>query len=259
MKFYLLAISLSIGCFTGILQTQNISIAETELSKTLDCTETELEAIIDQYQTREENLKRLSKQFFDSINEIEHCDREYSEDSNSTAQTNNAKGEALDNQLSDQTVIGSSDGKSPKGSMQNTQNADKKPPLENSNSSTKSDVGNPSDNTATASSSIIGTNLEVDSASAKTTAMPGMIGTAITPLRVQTQITQPNVDEVNDIREQPEVQLTNGKIPDDIPAGDNDSAFEAQIRAAAAAETNPEIQKNLWNEYRQYKGLPAKE
>jgi hypothetical protein len=53
--------------------------------------------------------------------------------------------------------------------------------------------------------------------------------------------------------------LTNGKIPDDIPAGDNDSAFEAQIRAAAMAETDPDIQKNLWNEYRRYKGLPEQE
>jgi uncharacterized protein YmfQ (DUF2313 family) len=48
--------------------------------------------------------------------------------------------------------------------------------------------------------------------------------------------------------------LTNGKIPDD-----NDSVFEAQIRAAAIAETDPDTQKNLWNEYRRYKGLPEKE
>ena len=53
-----------------------------------------------------------------------------------------------------------------------------------------------------------------------------------------------------------DLRLTNGKTPDDIPDSDNDSVFEAQIRAAAMAETNPATKKNLWNEYRRYKGLP---
>jgi hypothetical protein len=51
----------------------------------------------------------------------------------------------------------------------------------------------------------------------------------------------------------------NGAIPDDIPPADNDSVFEAQIRAAAENETDPEVKKNLWNEYRKYKGLPIEE
>jgi len=49
-----------------------------------------------------------------------------------------------------------------------------------------------------------------------------------------------------------------GKIPDDIPPVDNDSVLEAQIRHAAMIETDPVIQEKLWNEYRKYKGLPAK-
>ena len=53
-----------------------------------------------------------------------------------------------------------------------------------------------------------------------------------------------------------DLRLTNGKTPDDIPAAENDSVFEAQIRAAAMAETDPDTKKNLWNEYRRYKGLP---
>ncbi|MDQ6996208.1 MAG: hypothetical protein Q9M82_01960 [Mariprofundus sp.] len=48
-----------------------------------------------------------------------------------------------------------------------------------------------------------------------------------------------------------------GKIPDDIPAVDNDSILEAQIRQAAMNETNPAIKAKLWNEYRKYKGLPV--
>jgi len=47
----------------------------------------------------------------------------------------------------------------------------------------------------------------------------------------------------------------NGKAPEDIPAGDNDSILESQIRAAAMAETDPVKKALLWNEYRQYKGL----
>ena len=44
----------------------------------------------------------------------------------------------------------------------------------------------------------------------------------------------------------------NGKIPEDIPPADNDDAIAAQIRVAAEAETDPEIRKKLWDEYRKY-------
>ncbi len=47
----------------------------------------------------------------------------------------------------------------------------------------------------------------------------------------------------------------NGKIPEDIPTADNDDAIAAQIRVAAEAETDPEIRKKLWDEYRKYKGM----
>lgn len=47
----------------------------------------------------------------------------------------------------------------------------------------------------------------------------------------------------------------NGKIPEDIPPAENDDAIAAQIRLAAEAETDPEIRKKLWNEYRKYKGM----
>jgi hypothetical protein len=47
----------------------------------------------------------------------------------------------------------------------------------------------------------------------------------------------------------------NGKIPEDIPPAENDDAIAAQIRIAAEAETDPEVRKKLWNEYRKYKGM----
>lgn len=50
----------------------------------------------------------------------------------------------------------------------------------------------------------------------------------------------------------------NGKIPEDIPAADNDSVLEAQIRRAAINEADPKTKARLWNEYRKYKGLPTR-
>jgi hypothetical protein len=47
----------------------------------------------------------------------------------------------------------------------------------------------------------------------------------------------------------------NGKVPEDIPPGDNDSVLEAQIRQAAINETDPEVRARLWDEYRRYKGI----
>ncbi len=48
----------------------------------------------------------------------------------------------------------------------------------------------------------------------------------------------------------------NGQPPADIPPTDNDDIIAAQIRQAAETETDPEIQAELWNEYRKYKNLP---
>ena len=50
--------------------------------------------------------------------------------------------------------------------------------------------------------------------------------------------------------------MKNGKIPEDIPDAKNDDALAAQIRYAAENEKDPEKRKQLWNEYRKYKGLP---
>ncbi len=54
------------------------------------------------------------------------------------------------------------------------------------------------------------------------------------------------------------ISVANGKLPDDIPLADNDSALAAQIRHAAENETDPVKKAQLWNEYRKYKGLPQK-
>lgn len=50
-----------------------------------------------------------------------------------------------------------------------------------------------------------------------------------------------------------------GKLPEDIPPAENDDILAAQIRYAAEQETDPVKKKQLWDEYRKYKGLaPSK-
>ncbi|MEE8288562.1 MAG: hypothetical protein V3R25_04010, partial [Nitrosomonadaceae bacterium] len=46
------------------------------------------------------------------------------------------------------------------------------------------------------------------------------------------------------------ISVANGKLPEDIPSADNDSALAAQIRHAAENETDPVKKAQLWNEYR---------
>ena len=54
------------------------------------------------------------------------------------------------------------------------------------------------------------------------------------------------------------MQSSSGKLPEDIPPAQNDDALAAQIRYAAESETDPVKSKQLWNEYRKYKGLATK-
>ena len=68
------------GCAFTCWQFASDVNADTEFSKMLDCTEIELEAVIDQDASRKDNLARLSKQFFQSVNTIEHCNRAQNRD-----------------------------------------------------------------------------------------------------------------------------------------------------------------------------------
>ena len=193
--------------------------ATTELSKMHDCTEIELEAVIDQDASREDNLVRLSQQFFQSVNKIEHCDRE---------------------QDSIEAASSTSNGSTPFSA-----NTDGSDAARDSSAMAGS----------TASSSLVGTNFnqtmtETDQPFASPSAS-NVAGTIPQPASAETNTTGAQADATEQ-----DLTLTNGKTPDDIPDADNDSVFEAQIRAAAMAETDPDIKKNLWNEYRRYKGLP---
>jgi len=239
--------------------------AATELSKTRDCTDIDLEAVIDPQASRAENLERLSQEFFQSVNQVDHCNRDMSaEDSAAQSADNGAQAGAGGG--------GSGDGESASQSGE-SENASKtsdsaseanNSTSEASNMTGSASTANPANSDATsASTSLVGTNLD--------TAAPNAAPTETIPMMASdmagtTPAADPTIinDDNNQTEQQGAVQtqtgpvLTNGKIPDDIPVADNDSVFEAQIRAAAMAETDPQIQKNLWNEYRRYKGLPEK-
>ena len=58
------------GYLFALGQFGTAASATTELSKMRDCTEIELEAVIDQDASREDNLARLSQQFFQSLTQL---------------------------------------------------------------------------------------------------------------------------------------------------------------------------------------------
>ena len=230
------------------------ALSNTELSKTHECTTIELEAVIDQNASREDNLERLSQQFFQSVNRIEHCDRELQTDSD----------QSLSSSATDASADANADASAsaaPDTPAQNTAS----PGGESTNSTAAQ---------ATPSSSLVGTSLAEDLSNMAAPSASNMAGT--TPMAdtadmgtetgTMTGTATDGESETAAVNSRPQMQqaepdqrLTNGKIPDDIPETGNDSVFEAQIRAAAMAETDPDTQKNLWNEYRRYKGLPEQE
>jgi len=230
------------------------ALSNTELSKTHECTTIELEAVIDQNASREDNLERLSQQFFQSVNRIEHCDREPQTDNDQPSSSNAA--DADDSADADASADASAD-------------APAQPTASPGGASTS-----PTAAQATPSSSLVGTSLAEDLSNMAAPSASNMTGT--TPMAdtadtgtetgTMTGTATDGESETAAVNSRPQMQqaepdqrLTNGKIPDDIPETGNDSVFEAQIRAAAMAETDPNTQKNLWNEYRRYKGLPEKE
>jgi len=224
------------------------ALGNTELSKTHDCTTIELEALIDQNASREDNLERLSQQFFQSVNRIEHCNRKPQTDSDQSSSSSAADTGA------DASANASA---APDTSAQNT--------VSPGGASTNSTAAQ-----ATPSSSLVGTNFAEDLSNMAAPSASNMMGT--TPMADTADMGTMNGTATDGDSEtaavtsrpqmqqaEPDQRLTNGKIPDDIPEAGNDSVFEAQIRAAAIAETDPDTQKNLWNEYRRYKGLPEQE
>ena len=195
-------------CGVGYFDAQ---IRASELSKTRDCTVIELDPEIDPNMTTQENIQRLTEQFFESVNTVQHCEPP-------TDSASSGGGAAGGGATGGGAAAASSD-------IAGTEAVITEPAEGNATS--------PADAELSAIQSEIDEALK-GSSGAEATAKQGAAAT--------------KAQDGN-----------NGAIPDDLPPADNDSVFEAQIRAAAENETDPEVRKNLWNEYRKYKGLPIEE
>ena len=228
------------------------ALGNTELSKTHDCTTIELEAVIDQNASREDNLERLSQQFFQSVNRIEHCDREPQTDSDQSSSSSAADASADASAAPDTPAQNTA---SPGDASTSPTAAQATPSSSLVGTSLAEDLSNMA---APSASNMAGTTPMADPADMGSAAgtMTGMMTGTKTDAESETAAVtaRPQMQQA-----EPDQRLTNGKIPDDIPEAGNDSVFEAQIRTAAMAETDPDTQKNLWNEYRRYKGLPEQE
>ena len=232
--------------------------ANTVQSKTHDCAEIELEAVIDPEATREDNLARLSQQFFQSVNTIEHCDQERDNDGAASSPDSNSAANADETDGPNATSGNSGGANSFASSDVTGATSEQMSDSTDSKNSTNTDADNTAMTTPKASGSLIGTNFDqIQTEPASAFAAPSASNMAgATPQ--STQMQNSTTQEQTDTGEQ-DLRLTNGKTPDDIPDANNDSVFEAQVRAAAMAETDPDTKKNLWNEYRRYKGLPEQE
>ena len=286
------------GCVFAFWQFASTANANTELSKMYDCTDIELVAVVDQGASREDNLARLSQQFFQSLNAIEHCDREEDSDGAASSNVSDSVSSNPDADGADATSV--SGGATDKTASTNTgaENASSAEADAASASSEQMTAASDSENAAntdadnttidrlasdmvatrnanqldkqsveqstsqathptapTASGSLMGRKSDQITAEPHSAfAVPSasnMVGTTPhpTPAKTITSGAQTDAAEQN-------LRFTNGKTPDDIPDVENDSVFEAQIRLAATEETDPDTKKNLWNEYRRYKGLP---
>lgn len=71
-------------------------------------------------------------------------------------------------------------------------------------------------------------------------------------------IEAPPTGQMTEGRKSGRDMMANGRTPADIPSAENDDALAAQIRYAAENEADSVKSRQLWNEYRKYKGLPEK-
>ena len=66
------------------------------------------------------------------------------------------------------------------------------------------------------------------------------------------------IDSHNILDEPGKEVVVQQAVPDDIPPEATDNMIERQLRRAAMNETDPNMKRKLWNQYRQSKGLPQK-
>jgi len=206
------------GLIWQALISPQLAGAEGSLGDSIDCTDVTIDYTDTPGLTREERLRLMDEAFVDSLNRFEFC--------LSAKQRAKAAGGG--------DTVGSGDGGT---------NGDSTNPGDGSGIGLAGDTGASS----VASPTLSGTEPSPEVSSAEgikdegEAARQGMQDMAATGTKIT-----------------PNVTSANGKLPEDIPPAANDDALAAQIRYAAENEPDPVKARQLWNEYRKYKGMALK-
>lgn len=207
---------------------QSTAYAEESLSDTFDCTDVSVDYLEDSSLTQEERLRLMDKAFFQSLNKFELC-QEAKKMAKASGGSNGGGGSG-----------GGSGGSSGSGGNGGNTGGD--------SGDEALETGGMASGESAASSTMSGTEAPQNYPPAE-----GLEGSGDASAQQSSQ----DVAEAGS-KSGGNMQSSNGKLPDDIPPAKNDDALAAQIRYAAENESDPEKSKQLWNEYRKYKGLPTK-
>ncbi|MGB0570468.1 MAG: hypothetical protein ACPGQM_00135 [Alphaproteobacteria bacterium] len=208
-----------------------------------DCTEVTVDYTDDANLTREERIARMDRAFQRSLSRFEECQSERA--------GGGASGGGTGSGASGGGVSGSGTaGSESDGSETSTAASDISGP------DAPLDAPAPS-GTSSAASDVTGDEPTVTAATTPGTNAPSSGGKWAPSENAESSPSpEDGAADEEPVREAARTQ-NNGKVPEDIPPADNDSALEAQIRQAAIEETDPELKNRLWDEYRRYKGLPV--
>lgn len=200
-----------------------------------DCTEVTVDYTDDANLTREERIARMDRAFQRSLSRFEECQSERAGADGGASGGFSGSGTAGSEPDGSETSKAASDISGPDAPL---------------------DAPAPS-GTSTAASDVTGDEPTVTAATTPDTNASSSGGKWAPPEDAENgPLPQDSAADEEPVREAARTQ-NNGKVPEDIPPADNDSALEAQIRQAAIEETDPELKKRLWDEYRRYKSLPV--
>ena len=222
---YLIALLSSLWSYFLVLP---VTYAEESLGESIDCTDVSVNYSDDLTLTQEERLRLMDKALFESLNKFEFCQSARKKAAAAAAGGDGNAGTA-----------GSSGGAA--GGAGQGGAAGESPGEKNSGAVGQSSVN------SVASSSMSGTDIPKELPPAE-----GLESKEQGALQDSQGIAEAGTKSGGNMISQ------NGKIPDDIPPAQNDDALAAQIRYAAENEPDPVKSKQLWNEYRKYKGLAPK-
>lgn len=196
-------------------------------ASSVDCTDVQVEFNEDPLLTREERLEAMNRAFLRSLSKFDNCQRANAAGGGQAGGASGAGG-------------GSSGAGEGGGEMSGTEGGAAGDGLEAGRASV-------------AASDMSGTE-PVDTVEAAASQGVGDISGSDS-----TELSSLSTEDPAGVRGTGEETLENGRVPEDIPPAENDDVLAAQIRRAAMNEPDPEIREKLWDEYRNYKGLPAAE